>query len=82
MNATKHAKATQIKIQVRRAGKVVCCSIQDDGVGFDISKMRTDPNRGLGLVAMQERLNAVGGSFSVQSAPATGTRIEVRAPLE
>jgi signal transduction histidine kinase len=82
MNATKHAKATQIKIQVRRAGKVVCCSIQDDGVGFDISKVRTDPNRGLGLVAMQERLNAVGGSFSVQSAPATGTRIEVRAPLE
>lgn len=81
-NATKHAKAREITIQIRRTGKVVCCSIQDDGVGFDISAVHADRNRGLGLIAMRERLNAVGGSFSIQSAPAAGTRIVVRAPLE
>lgn len=81
-NTTKHAKAAHVTIQIRRAGKKVYCSIQDDGVGFDFSSVRSARSRGLGLIAMQERLNAIGGSFSVRSAPGSGTRIAIQVPLD
>lgn len=81
-NATKHAKAVAVTIQIRQAGKKVSCSIQDDGVGFEFSAVRADPSRGLGLVAMQERINAVGGTFSVETAPGRGTRIVIQVPKD
>lgn len=81
-NATKHAKAVAVTIQIRQAGKKVSCSIQDDGVGFEFSAVRADPSRGLGLVAMQERINAVGGTFSVETAPGSGTRIVIQVPKD
>src|SRR5579863_8539628 len=60
-NATKHAKASRVSIQARRIGRVLCCSIQDDGAGFDVQAVQSDRGRrGLGLIGMQERLNAIG----------------------
>ncbi|HEY4816319.1 MAG TPA: ATP-binding protein [Candidatus Acidoferrum sp.] len=83
-NASKHAKATRIWIQVRRRQDgTLCCSVRDDGVGFDLSVVHAAGKRkGLGLIGIQERLNAIGGTLSINSAPGRGTTLMIRLPLE
>jgi signal transduction histidine kinase len=82
-NASKHAKATRVWIQVRREDGTLCCSIRDDGEGFDIRAVHAKgKRRGLGLIGIQERLNAVGGTLSINSAPGRGTKLLIRIPLE
>jgi len=81
-NATKHSKANRVSIRVRRAGGMLCCSIRDDGSGFDVQAVQSDrKRRGLGLVGMQERLNAIGGTLSIDSAPGRGTKVTIRLPI-
>ena len=53
-------------------------TIVDDGVGFDVDAAW---GKGLGLISMTERLEAIGGTLEIRSKPGTGTRLEVRAPL-
>jgi signal transduction histidine kinase len=82
-NASKHAKATRVWIEVRREDETLCCSIRDDGEGFDVRAAQAEGKRkGLGLIGIQERLNAVGGTFSINSAPGRGTKLLIRLPLE
>jgi len=82
-NASKHAKATQVWIQVRREDKSLCCSIQDNGVGFNVRAVHVQGKRkGLGLIGIQERLNAVGGTFTINSGSGRGTKLLIRVPLE
>lgn len=82
-NATKHADARHISIRVRRMGRKVCCSVQDDGAGFDVRAVQSDRKRaGLGLIAMKERLHAVGGTLSIDSAPGRGTTLSIEVPSE
>lgn len=82
-NASKHAKAGVVLIQVRRAGRMLCCSIQDDGAGFDVVEVQSNKGRrGLGLIGMQERLNAIGGTLSIESRPGCGTKLMIRVPME
>jgi len=81
-NATKHARATRVSIQIRRTGPHVCCSIEDDGSGFDARAVQSDPRKkGLGLLGMQERMNAIGGTLSIDSAPGRGTKLLIRVPV-
>jgi signal transduction histidine kinase len=82
-NAAKHAKATRVWIQVRRQNRDLCCSIRDDGAGFDVRAAHAGGKpRGLGLIGIQERLNAVGGTLSINSVPGRGTKLLIRLPLE
>ncbi|HED17953.1 MAG TPA: hypothetical protein ENI74_00415, partial [Gammaproteobacteria bacterium] len=53
-------------------------SIEDNGCGMDTE----NPGRGLGLIGMRERVEALGGSLSVQSSPGEGVVIRVSAQLE
>jgi signal transduction histidine kinase len=81
-NATKHARAKRVSIQIRRTGAHVCCSIEDDGSGFDVRAIQSDPRKkGLGLLGMQERMNAIGGTLSIDSAPGRGTKLSIRVPV-
>ena len=61
----------------------VMCSVRDNGVGFDSSGLpsRSD-EQGLGLIGMRERLNALGGTFEIRTAPGSGTELEIKVPLE
>jgi len=81
-NCARHARATQIDVRVEWhegdgadvRGAVV--RIQDDGVGADLSAAP----RGLGLIGMRERVTALGGSLSVESAPQSGFCLVARLP--
>lgn len=82
-NAVKHAKAKNIWIRAWKEKYALCCSIRDDGAGFDPGHVQTEPNRkGIGLIAMQERMSAIGGTLRVESCPGRGTELSVRVPLE
>jgi signal transduction histidine kinase len=58
--------------------------IRDDGRGFDPSLLRSQPtvSGGVGLVGMQERVEALHGSLTVESAPAEGTAVVIAIPAE
>jgi signal transduction histidine kinase len=82
-NAVKHAKASNVWIRAWREDLVLCCSIRDDGGGFDSSQACAAPGRkGLGLIAMQERVSAIGGTLHIESRPGVGTELCIRLPLE
>ncbi|MGH9723741.1 MAG: ATP-binding protein [Candidatus Acidiferrales bacterium] len=80
-NATRHAGAKHVSIRIRRLRGKLSCTVRDDGAGFDVSAVQADRKRtGLGLIAMKERLHAVGGTFSIDSAPGRGTTLSIEVP--
>ena len=72
-NVIKHAKASEVKINVEFTGHLLTISVQDDGCGFQ------PPNNiaGNGLENMKRRMVDIGGSFSVESNPGHGTKIRL-----
>ena len=82
-NAVKHAKASNVWIRAWRENLVLCCSIRDDGGGFDSNQAHAARgHKGLGLIAMQERVTAIGGTLHIESRPGHGTELSIRLPLE
>jgi signal transduction histidine kinase len=82
-NAVKHAKASNVWIRTWREKLVLCCSIRDDGAGFNVRpSQRAKLRKGLGLIAMRERVSAVGGTLQIESRPTRGTELSIRVPLE
>ena len=75
-NAAKHAQASRIDISVTPRDGRLMLSIRDDGIGG------ADRSRGSGLVGLTDRVEALGGSISVESPPGAGTRIAAELPLE
>jgi signal transduction histidine kinase len=73
-NAAVHADAHYVTLTLREAADGYRLVIADDGRGFDPGKV--DATR-FGLVSMRERAASLGGSFSVDSSPGRGTRLEV-----
>ena len=56
--------------------------IKDNGKGFQEERvLHAKKNNRLGLLGMRERLEMVGGNFSVKSAPGKGTTIQAQIPL-
>ena len=74
-NAAKHAKASHVKVSVEVAGPALAVEISDDGVGG------TDPERGSGLAGLRDRVEALGGSLEIDSAPGGGTSLRVKIPV-
>ncbi len=82
-NAVKHAKASNVWIRAWRENLVLCCSIRDNGGGFDSNQAHAARgHKGLGLIAMQERVTAIGGTLHIESRPGHGTELSIRLPLE
>ncbi len=70
-NAVKYAGADVIEVRLRDGAGGLEFEVGDDGAGFDTSR-RGD---GSGIIGMRDRLEALGGSLSVVSAPGAGTTI-------
>ena len=76
-NIAKYAKAKQVWVSLAVQNGHVQVSVRDDGVGFDTTTQSTSSH---GLVGMRFRVEAEGGSLTLQSAPGTGTLIRVSLP--
>ena len=80
-NVSRHAAASRVDISLMAEpdGGVVL-AIGDDGRGFDVVAMQQDPEKGIGLRNMRERLAAIGGEFQLVSMPGQGTWLRARLP--
>jgi two-component system nitrate/nitrite sensor histidine kinase NarX len=74
-NVAKHAKASQVEIDLKQEGAVIELRIRDDGQGFD-SEQAFSGHYGLSM--MQERAEAVGALLSITSQPGHGTKLTIR----
>jgi signal transduction histidine kinase len=77
-NAQKYSHARNVSVHLRGESEGLTLTVSDDGVGFDLDEAW---GKGLGLISMGERLEAVGGTFRISSQPAQGTRVNVFVPL-
>lgn len=78
-NAARHAAASCVRVEIEQRPDGLHGVIADDGVGFEVEACVR--NGGLGLKGMRERLEAVGGSLRIISAPGNGAEIRFRLPL-
>jgi signal transduction histidine kinase len=74
-NATKHAYASTITIDVHTQDDLLHVTVHDDGVGG------ADFTRGSGLVGLKDRIEALGGHLTLHSPPGTGTTLTIQLPL-
>ncbi len=83
-NIGKHAHAENISVVVRRNDDMVNFFIEDDGKGFDLKQavMKDAPERGLGMMTMNERVKMMGGVLDFWSQEGKGTRVAFRIPVE
>ncbi len=80
-NAVKHAKGSEILVQVIRHEKSIVLMVEDDGVGFtSIEKDHT--NFGIGLTNIQTRVRTLHGRFIVESRKDMGTSASIEIPIE
>jgi signal transduction histidine kinase len=74
-NAAKHANASVVEVDAEDAGGTLRVCVRDDGVGG------ADPLRGSGLVGLRDRIEALGGMFSLHSPSGGGTTVCCELPV-
>jgi len=79
-NILKHAEATFVTVYLRVVEEHLELEIVDNGQGFDLEK--ADKTGGLGLRSMRERIDKLGGSLNIHSAPNKGTIVHVQVKIE
>jgi signal transduction histidine kinase len=83
VNVARHAEADAVLVQCTASASEVTIEIEDDGKGFDPAILSAPPDAGaaLGLMGMQERVELLGGTIEIDSAPGQGTRVALRVPI-
>ena len=77
-NAIKHSGARRVAVHLAGGPESLIVSITDDGVGFDVDAAM---GQGLGLLSIGERLEALGGTLRIYSAPGAGSRLDMSVPV-
>jgi signal transduction histidine kinase len=81
-NVAQHAHATRIKVTIKKLSGAICMEINDNGKSFEVERVLfAKRNKRLGLIGMRERVEMVGGSFGIESAPGKGTTVQARLPF-
>jgi PAS domain S-box-containing protein len=80
-NVVRHARAGSVTITLAERGPRLLMEIADDGTGFDLPRARQAARRGasLGLLNMEERVQAVAGKLEITTSP-RGTTVRVTLP--
>jgi signal transduction histidine kinase len=78
-NIRRHARATQVVLEVEERPGLLRCRIRDNGVGFDAEQQSPS---GLGLIGIRDRLDDLGATLTVDSEPGRGTDLLTMIPLE
>jgi PAS domain S-box-containing protein len=81
-NVVDHAEATHALVAIECSAREVVLRVSDDGCGFDPDHVQVIADIAhFGLIAMRERVEALGGRFRVTTAPGQGTVVEARLPV-
>jgi two-component system NarL family sensor kinase len=73
-NIERHAGASRVELTLERSAGQVRLVVADDGAGFDPEVVAVQPQHGIGLRNMMERMDAIGGTLSIASSK-QGTRV-------
>jgi two-component system, NarL family, sensor histidine kinase DegS len=81
-NVEHHARASNVSVFIIFNPHDVILKVTDDGVGFDVSAVISNPSETskLGLLGMQERAELAGGKLNIQSSPGKGTSLTITIP--
>ncbi len=80
-NVARHARATRVVVRLALAPRTIHLEVHDNGRGFDPNPTRPAGSvGGRGLVGMRERVELLGGTLRIDSAPDTGTHVIVDLP--
>jgi signal transduction histidine kinase len=77
-NVVKSAQASRVCVRLQGGPGSLVFEVEDDGQGFDLSSVQ----RGAGLQNMIDRVEALGGTLEMASAPGHGTRVSGTLPAE
>jgi len=77
-NIKKHADAHIVRILVNNNDGDIQILIENDGKGFDQSKIQSTEGEHLGLTIMKERARHLGGNLKIESEEEEGTRVELK----
>lgn len=77
-NIAKHARCKTVMISIGQAPEEIILCLQDDGIGFDPEQVRRFGN---GLENMKSRMEEIGGSYWLESAPGKGTLTRLTIPV-
>jgi signal transduction histidine kinase len=81
-NVARHAKASRVDLSIRKLHSGIRMEIKDDGRSFQVEHtLSGEGSKRLGLLGMRERVEMVGGTFCVESAPGHGTTVQVEIPF-
>ncbi len=78
-NVARYAKVKQVSVRLLANNSSLHLQVEDKGAGFDPSSASASASSG--LVGMRERVLSLGGQFSMESAPGSGTRVVAEIPL-
>ncbi len=78
-NIVRHANASRVRIELKSNGTRLTMTVSDNGVGLHVHERNKVGS--FGLVGIEERINILGGTFSITSAEDKGTTVCVSAPL-
>ncbi|PLQ01890.1 cache domain-containing protein [Cupriavidus pauculus] len=79
-NVERHAHASRVDVELEFSPSATRLTVRDNGTGFDVARMQHDPQRGIGLRNLRERMAALGGQFDIVSMP-SGTRLVAMLPV-
>jgi signal transduction histidine kinase len=77
-NALKHSHANSVSVDLRCEDERLAVTVTDDGVGFVVEGLG---QQGFGLIGMGERVEAIGGRFTLWSSPHRGTTLHATLPM-
>jgi signal transduction histidine kinase len=77
-NVVKHARASQVWVELSVEENTVNLTIQDNGIGFSAEKPKSN---GIGLAGLRERITIAGGTLNISSIPRHGTILTAQFPL-
>lgn len=80
-NTIKHAQATHLQIEVSTEKNELLIRTADNGIGYDMDKIRAANKLGLGLLGIQSRIDYLNGSISRATEQHKGTKYNIRIPL-
>ncbi|HWW21945.1 MAG TPA: CHASE3 domain-containing protein [Steroidobacteraceae bacterium] len=76
INIVKHARATQVKVEIALTDSEMTVKIEDNGVGIDSDRREAVGSHG--LATMRHRVRSFGGTFDIDAPPQGGTCIQAR----
>lgn len=82
-NTLKHARASQVNIDLDFGAAITLLKYKDNGIGFNMDAMREEQQQsgGLGIMSLQSRTALLDGSIHIHSEPGTGTTAEISIPV-